>query len=190
MEDAVRTLRKMGEFHMRDGFLVYGNPENPRHVVLFEKPHVFQKAVAVFANRTALRDNYLFMCGRGVPSGKCLDFLKRLEPVKVAYFGDMDPVSFYTYLAYAQLSRNPSPKGRPAMKVRLGGITAADYAHMRGKTIKMSHDELAVLDFVERFRPPQLRKEIGLLRETGWKVEMEALGAGIEEYVKYRAVQG
>ncbi len=184
INETVKIMRKGGEFHDYEDYLVYGNPVNPKAVIFFEKGVALEKAIMTVKNSS----DFLFISGLGVPSEKCLNFIKKLKPKKFVYFGDMDSVSFFTYMAFLYCRREPTPNNKTKLRIEYGGITLYDYGkYLAGKNaeIKISSEELAVLDFVKKFKFPQLEKELKFIEKKSVKVEMEAISLiGFEKYFR------
>jgi len=178
-------LKDIEEFHEFEHFLVCGNITNPRKVILFEKFWYFGKVVASLGN---FHQN-LFICSLGMPSNKCLNFIKNFANKKIIYFGDLDPVSLYTYLMFLFLKRNPTPKNKIKLSVEFGGITISDYKkYLKNRKtilIKLSNSERILLEYIKRFKIRELEKELKFLEENNVKIEIEAINTyGFESYFK------
>lgn len=159
-------------------FLLCGNPANHNLAIIFEKTWVFKVAVGIFNRAISLfptgelAEN-LLICTKGIPSSSCLKFLKNLKAKKIVYLGDLDPTSFFTFLTLSYAKRKPNPKDKPKVKIKYTGITLMDYKE--DYLIKIPEHEKVILSWVERFRIPELRKEIEFLKRNGRKIEMEGI---------------
>ncbi len=181
MENVIEILKESGEFNDYGDYLIYGNPANPVSIILFEKRLSFEKAVDTFKDPTRL-----FICSLGSPSTKCLNYLKSLQTKKILYFGDLDPTSFFTFLTFLYGKRKLTLKDKQKFNIKYAGVSLADYKkYLSGKNvlIKISDSEKKVLNFIEKFKTPQLKQELKFLKETGNKVEIEA--TYLFDFVKY-----
>ena len=183
MEQVIKILKESGEFDDYEDYLIYGNPANPVSIMLFEKRLLFEKVVGTFKDPTRL-----FICSLGIPSTKCLNYIRTLRTKKILYFGDLDPVSFFTFLTFLYAKRKPAPKGKQEINIKYAGVSLMDYKKYlsdKNVLIKISDLEKIVLNFIEKFKIPQLRHEIEFLKKTGKKIEIEALNLlNLEMYLK------
>jgi len=183
MKQAIKILKESGEFDDYEDYLIYGNPANPVSIILFEKRLPFEKAVDAFKDPTRL-----FICSLGVPSIKCLNYVRTLRNKKILYFGDLDPISFFTFLTFSYAKRKPAPKDKQKFNIKYAGVSLIDYKkYLSNKNvlINISNSEKIVLSFIEKFKIPQLKHEIKFLKKTGKKIEIEALNLlNFEMYLK------
>ncbi len=183
MEDIIKILKEGGEFNDDEDYLVYGNPVKPDLIILFEKRCVFEKAIDIFKDPTKL-----FVCSLGIPSTKCLKHIRTLRAKKILYFGDLDPISFFTFLTFLYAKRIPTPRDERRLNIKYTGVSLMDYNKYlfnKNVLIKMSETEKLVLDFIKKFKIPQLKSEIEFLEKTGKKIEIEAIGLSrLEMYLK------
>lgn len=184
MKNIIKILEKSGDSSPHSEYLVYGNPAKPKFVILFEKGVVFEKAVRIIGKPS----DFLLMSTLGVPSEKCLRFIESVKSKNIFYFGDMDPISFFTYLTVIYGNRNPSPKDKKKSNVRFCGITLQDckkYLSDRDTSIKLPDSELRILDFLKDFNIPELKGELEFLKEKKRKIEIDSLNLyGIEKYLE------
>jgi len=181
MSKLTEALAETGEWEKGEDFLLCGNSGNPKLVAIFEKTWVFEAAIEALKTQIPsllpvwkLTEN-LFVCTRGIPSSACLKFLKTLKAKRLIYFGDLDPTSFYTFLVLSYAKRIPKPKDKPKLEVKYGGITLRDCQKYLSSWIKIPDYEWVILSWVERFKIPELRKEIEFLKKNGRKIEMEGI---------------
>jgi len=181
MDRLAKAFAETGEWEKGEDFLLCGNSGNPKLVIIFEKTWVFEAAIEAFKTqipslfpKSKLVEN-LFVCTKGIPSSTCLKFLKTLKAKRLIYFGDLDPISFYTFLAISYAKRLPKPKDKPKLRVKYGGITLRDCKKYLSSWIKIPDYEKVILSWIERFKIPELRKEIGFLKKSGRKMEMEGI---------------
>ena len=185
MRNLIKALEETGEWEDIGDFLLYGNPGNPKLVAIFEKAWVFEAAIEAFRSQitsplptSKLMDN-LFICTRGIPSSACLKFIKTIKPKKLIYFGDLDPTSFFTFLALSHAKRNPKPKDKPKLKIKYVGVTLKDFQKYLSADeeylIKIPEYEKVILNFVEKFKLPELKREIEFLKKKEKKVEIEGI---------------
>ncbi len=168
-----------------EDFLICGNPVNPKRIILFEKKWCFEKAVRCLNN---FHQN-LLVCSLGVPSNKCLNFIRKFEKKKAFYFGDMDPESIYTFLTFLFLKRRPSPKNKVKWTVKFGGLTLSDYKkYLKSKDnilIKLSNSEKDILEYIKDFKLQNLKRELQFLIRNNVKIEIEAINSyGFDNYLK------
>jgi hypothetical protein len=171
MKDVINILRKNGKFNNLEDYLIYGNPTTPNLVVLFEKRWVFEKAVDLFRNTKKL-----FICSLGIPSNKCLNSIKKIKTKKVIYLGDLDPISFLTYLTFLHLKRKPTPKDKIKIRINFAGITLPDYKRYlsnKDVLIKLPETEKIILDFVMKFKFNQLKQELKFIIERSLKLSLK-----------------
>ena len=167
MDRLAKAFAETGEWEKGEDFLLCGNSGNPKLVIIFEKTWVFEAAIEAFKTQIP--------CTKGIPSSTCLKFLKTLKAKRLIYFGDLDPISFYTFLAISYAKRLPKPKDKLKLRVKYGGITLRDCKKYLSSWIKIPDYEKVILGWVERFKIPELRKEIGFLKKSGRKIEMEGI---------------
>ena len=164
MDRLAKAFAETGEWEKGEDFLLCGNSGNPKLVIIFEKTWVFEAAIEAFKTQIP--------CTKGIPSSTCLKFLKTLKAKRLIYFGDLDPISFYTFLAISYAKRLPKPKDKPKLRVKYGGITLRDCKKYFSSWIKIPDYEKVILSWVERFRIPELRKEIGFLKKSGRNMQV------------------
>ena len=126
MNAVIKALEEEnGGFRKESEFLIYGNPVNPKIVVLFEKQAIFEKAIESVEYIT--KRNSLFICGYGIPSESCIKYVGSLKFKKILYFGDLDAASFYIYLVFKYCKQMPTQKDKIKLSVRYAGVTVDDY---------------------------------------------------------------
>ncbi|MGC9310460.1 MAG: hypothetical protein ACP5E4_01915 [Candidatus Aenigmatarchaeota archaeon] len=178
---AIMQLEESGDLDpLMEKYLIYGNPVNPRYVLVFEKESIFRLAVKEIDLNPEIA---LMLCSKGIPSERFLRDLKRLENKKIFYFGDLDPHSLYAYLALKYLRLKPDPRNVPKAHAKFCGITSCDHEKygLSEVAILLSSGEKDILEFVEVFEAPELKKEINLLR-AGYKFEIEGLSHQFKYY--------
>ena len=175
MRNLIKALEETGEWEDIGDFLLCGNSGNPKLVAIFEKAWVFEAAIKAVGSS---HEN-LFICTRGIPSSACLKFLKTLKAKKRIYLGDLDPASFFTFLALSYAKRNPKPKDKPKLKIEYAGVTLKDFQKYLSADeeylIKILEYEKVILNFVEKFKLPELKREIEFLKKREKKIEIEGI---------------
>ena len=115
----------------------------------------------------------------GIPSSACLKFIKTIKAKKLIYLGDLDPTSFYTFLAISHAKRNPKPKDKPKLKIEYAGVTLKDFQKYLSADeeylIKIPEYEKVILNFVEKFKLSELKREIKFLKKKEKKIEIERI---------------
>ncbi len=124
-----------------------------------------------------------------MPSQSCINLFKKFDKnTKIAYFGDLDPISIYSYLTLLYLKRFPTPQDDVKFSVKYAGIKLCDYENFlknKNVKIKLCRIEEILLEYVKNFNLRSLKRELRFLSKNKVKIEMESLNLiDFESYLK------
>ncbi len=183
MEKIKKFVKELPELRAQD-YLVFGRMPKPKKIIVFEKYWAFERAIKILKN---LQD--LFVCTLGIPSQSCINFFKKFnKDTKILYFGDLDPISIYSYLTLLYLKHFPAPKDKMKLSVKYAGIKLYDYKNFlknKNAEINLCKTEERLLEYIKSFNPSSLQREILFLSKNKVKIEMESLNLiDFESYFK------